>query len=159
MPTLETSAAPTLFLEQIRVVPAPRARVYAAWTNPETMKQWFGPPNRDTTLIELDVREGGSYRIEMQIKPEHAATVPQPLATVVGVYTKVVPSELLQFTWNPSWSAGEDSLVTVLFQDARGGTQVTIRHERFASEQSRNGHNSGWSGALDKLAAVCEQHP
>jgi uncharacterized protein YndB with AHSA1/START domain len=157
MPTLETSAAPALFLEQIRVVNAPRTRVYQAWTNPETMKQWFGPSNRNTTEINLDVREGGAYRIEMQIKPEFAETVPQPLATVAGAYTKVVPNELLQFTWNPSWSAGEDSLVTVLFEDARGGTQVTIRHERFSTEQSRNGHNSGWSGALDKLAAVCEQ--
>jgi len=33
-------------LEISRVIEAPRDRVYAAWTDPEQLKQWFGPENR-----------------------------------------------------------------------------------------------------------------
>jgi hypothetical protein len=75
-------------------------------------------------------------------------------ATAEGVYTKVVPNELLQFTWIPTFSPGEESLVTITFTDARGGTQVDIRHERFATEASREAHNSGWANCLEKLDSM-----
>ena len=162
MPTLENTPATTganIFLEESRVIRAPRARVYEAWTKPEILKTWFGPPNRDTTGVDLDVREDGSYRIDMHVKPEFAATVPHSLATVSGAYTKVIPNELLQFTWEPTWSPGELSLVTITFEDVRGGTQINLRHERFTNEQSRDGHNNGWAGALDKLATVVSEQP
>lgn len=160
MPTVETApAATTLFLEQMRIIRAPRTRVYEAWTNPETLKKWFGPANMHCPNVELDVREGGAYRIDVHPNPD-APPSGNPSAhreaTATGNYTKVVPNELLQFTWNPSWVPGELSLVTILFQDARGGTQVSIRHERFNSEQSRDGHNNGWSGCLDKLTTQLE---
>ena len=91
------------------------------------------------------------------VPPEFAATVPISLATVSGAYTKVIPNELLQFTWEPTWSPGELSLVTITFEDVRGGTQINLRHERFANEQSRDGHKNGWAGALDKLATVVSE--
>lgn len=156
MPTAETApAASTIFLEQIRVIRAPRAQVYAAWTTPEILKQWFGPANFTCPAATLDVREGGSYRIDVKPTPDAPAAAQQHGAhSVHGAYTKVVPNQLLQFTWDPEWNPGELSLVTVTFEDVRGGTQINIRHERFATEQSRDGHNNGWSGCMDKLDAM-----
>ena len=42
MPTLETAPVANLVLEQVRVIRAPRARVYQAFSNPELVQQWFG---------------------------------------------------------------------------------------------------------------------
>jgi uncharacterized protein YndB with AHSA1/START domain len=42
----------------VRVVSAPVAQVYAAWTEPAVMAGWLA------TVVDADVRVGGRYRIE-----------------------------------------------------------------------------------------------
>ena len=94
-----------------------------------------------------DPRAGGRYRIEMRSpdgKPHN----------VGGVYREVVANEKLVFTW--AWDAAPpdepyESLVTVLFKPEAGGTLLTITHEKLFDEASRDGHEHGWIGALDKL--------
>lgn len=166
MPTLApapaSAPASTFMLEQTRVIRAPRARVYEAWINPEVLKQWFGPTGMYCPRVELDVRVSGVYRIEVHPTPETAASLTTPesmarQAVATGTYTRIIPNELLQFTWLPSWNPAEESLVTVSLKDADGGTQVTIRHERFTSEGSREGHSKGWDGCLTKLAESLER--
>ena len=38
-----TDAKGTARLDMTRRIAAPRAKVFAAWTTPELMKQWFAP--------------------------------------------------------------------------------------------------------------------
>src|SRR6187551_3461634 len=52
-------------LEIARFIKAPPARVYNAWTDPEQLKQWFGPENVRTRNITADVRVGGKYRWDL----------------------------------------------------------------------------------------------
>ncbi len=167
MPALE-SAAPTptdnaLMLQQTRVIRASRARVYQAWTNPETLLKWFGPVGMQCPSATLDLRVGGEYRLDF---PQREATPTDNQAgqgcdaqrtAAVGHYTKIVPDELLQFTWSPDWNLGEESLVTVSLKDVTGGTEITILHENFNTEASRDGHNKGWMGCLDKLANLLQK--
>jgi uncharacterized protein YndB with AHSA1/START domain len=163
MPTLETAptTTATFKLQQTRVIHAPRKLVYEAWTNPEIMQQWFGPAGMYCPSVKLDARVGGDYRIDVHPTPETAKslTVDESMtrqATANGTYTKIVPNELLQFTWFPSWNPSEQSLVTVSLKDADGGTEVTILHEGFTSEGSRDGHAKGWEGCLAKLESTLE---
>ena len=163
MPTLETAptSTETFKLQQTRIIRAPRKLVYEAWTNPEIMKEWFGPAGMFCPNAQADVRVGGDYRIDVHPTPEAAKslTVEESMArqaTASGTYTKIVPNELLQFTWLPSWNPSEQSLVTVSLKDLDGGTEVTILHEGFTSEGSREGHGKGWAGCLDKLATTLE---
>jgi uncharacterized protein YndB with AHSA1/START domain len=163
MPTLETAPAPTqtFTLQQSRVIHAPRKLVYEAWTNPEIMKEWFGPTGMYCPNVKLDTRVGGDYRIDVHPTPEIAQSLTteesmKRQATATGAYTKIVPNELLQFTWTPSWNPIEQSIVTVSLKDAPGGTEVTILHEGFTSQGSRDGHNKGWEGCLAKLATTME---
>lgn len=112
--------------------------------------------------VKLDPRVGGNYRIDVHPTPETAKslTVDESMtrqAVANGTYTKIVPNELIQFTWLPSWNPGEESTVTVLLKDVDGGTEVTILHERLISEGSRDGHSKGWEGCLAKLAANLER--
>jgi len=45
------------------------------------------------------------------------------------------------------------TLITVFLRDVGGKTEMHFRHEGFASEDDRNNHNKGWTGALDRLEA------
>src|SRR5436305_5544900 len=56
---------PQLALRLTRRLAAPRALVFAMWTDPEALAQWWGPQGFTTPTIALDVRTGGGYRIEM----------------------------------------------------------------------------------------------
>jgi uncharacterized protein YndB with AHSA1/START domain len=56
------AASPSLTLK--RRLNAPPAKVWAAWTEPEKIVQWFGPAQTTDSLVraELDVRVGGHFR-------------------------------------------------------------------------------------------------
>jgi hypothetical protein len=46
--------------------------------------------------------------------------------------------------------------VTVMLKDVDGGTELTLTHERFDSERSRDGHAPGWERALVNLQRFAE---
>src|SRR5262245_66461263 len=45
-----------------RVINAPRERVFAAWTDPNQIRQSFGPAGFKTETLECDIRPGGLWR-------------------------------------------------------------------------------------------------
>ncbi len=45
-----------------RVIAAPRARVFQAFTDPNQISRWFGPEGFKTETLEIDIREGGRWR-------------------------------------------------------------------------------------------------
>lgn len=45
-----------------RVISAPRARVFQAFTDPDQITRWFGPQGFTTETLEIDIREGGRWR-------------------------------------------------------------------------------------------------
>ena len=69
---------------------------------------------------------------------------------------EVIPNELISYTWRPAWSPGEESRVTVRLRDVEGGTELLLTHERFATVESRDGHERGWTSILGKLASYLE---
>ena len=74
-----------------RLIDAPRAHVYRAWTEPALLKRWFAPRPYTTPVAELDVRAGGRIMIVMQ-GPD-GSEIPCP-----GVYLEVVPNTRLVTT-------------------------------------------------------------
>src|SRR5205807_2689960 len=54
-----------LSLEIKRLIKAPRDRVYAAWTDPTQLKQWFGPEKVQTRELVADARVGGKFRWDL----------------------------------------------------------------------------------------------
>ena len=121
-------------------------KVYAAWTEPETLAQWFGPSKvaPGTTRAELDVRVGGCYRISFN----NAAG---DYNEVGGVYREVVPNERLVFSWAWHSTPERESLVTISIKPDGAGTLLTFHHAQFIDETARDNHQRGWTEFFDKL--------
>jgi uncharacterized protein YndB with AHSA1/START domain len=49
-----------------RVVDAPVAAVWRAWTEPEQVMRWWGPAGFSSPLARMDVREGGTSLVCMR---------------------------------------------------------------------------------------------
>lgn len=48
-----------------RVIDAPRSLVYAAWTDPDQIQDWFGPEGMVIDTKEIDLSPGGLWRFDM----------------------------------------------------------------------------------------------
>ena len=144
---MTTQSSDKLSLEIKRFINAPRARVYAAWTDPAQLKEWWGPETVRTRNFAADVRVGGKYRWDLINQEDEEMSV-------FGEYRELVPEKKIVFTWkwddDDVWE-NRNSVVTVELFDAAGGTELHLRHEQLPSTESRDRHNEGWNSVLDRL--------
>jgi uncharacterized protein YndB with AHSA1/START domain len=70
---------------------------------------------------------------------------------VGGIYREVVPNQRLVFSWAWYSTPERESLVTVTLKSDGAGTLLTVHHEQLFDSAARDGHERGWTGALDKL--------
>jgi uncharacterized protein YndB with AHSA1/START domain len=135
-------------LQLSRRFAAPRERVFDAWTSPEVLRRWWAAGGDwACPLAEVDLREGGRYRLAMQ-NPEGE------VRTVAGEYVEVNRPGRLAYTW--AWeledgSTGAETLVGVDFRTDGDGTEVVLTHRGFADEEAKAMHEHGWEGCLANL--------
>lgn len=129
----------------VDVFESPRDVVFAAWTEPEQLKQWWGPGFFETVFAEVDLRPGGRY--ELLLEPGSMR--------LVGEFREVTPPRRLVYTWR--WEQGvpdtRESLVTVEFREHGGGTEVVLVHDNFAGPGPVDMYDEGWRSGLEKLRA------
>jgi uncharacterized protein YndB with AHSA1/START domain len=149
MATPEVRPDTTLRLE--RTIAAPREKVFAAWTQAETVVRWFAPGDAYTCFVHaLEPRVGGAYRIEMRHSGGNQHFVG-------GVYREVTAPSRLVFTW--AWEKSPErgeTRVTVELHDEGGRTRLVLTHELFPTAEVRDSHNAGWTGGLDKMVKMFE---
>jgi uncharacterized protein YndB with AHSA1/START domain len=133
-----------------RRINATREKLFAAWTQPELLVQWWGPQGIACPAAEIDLRVGGSYRIANQF----------PNGTVVwiaGVFEVIEPPDRLTYTWKLESQNGPRERVTVCFEASGTSTEVVVVHERIPDDSARTSHEHGWIGCLDSLVRYAEQ--
>ena len=59
------NAPPDCEIVNTRDVPADRETVFRAWTDPEHLKNWWGPNGFTNTFHEFDLRPGGKWSFTM----------------------------------------------------------------------------------------------
>jgi len=144
---MTTKAEEKTSLEIKRFINAPRDRVYAAWTDPVQLKEWWGPKEVRTLQIVADTRAGGKYRWDLVNQEGEKMSV-------FGEYQELIPGKKVVFTWK--WDDDEDwkdydSVVSVEFSDRDGGTELRLTHVKLPSEASRDRHTEGWNSVIDRL--------
>lgn len=125
---------------------APCEVVFAAWTDPERLKRWWGPGFFETVSAEVDLRPGGRY--ELLLEPGSMR--------LGGEFREVTPPQRLVYTWR--WLEGvpdtRESLVTVEFRDVGGDrTEVVLLHDNFVGPGPVDMYDEGWRSGLEKLRA------
>jgi uncharacterized protein YndB with AHSA1/START domain len=129
----------------VDVFDAPREAVFAAWTDPEQLKRWWGPGFFETVSAEVDLRPGGRY--ELLLEPGSMR--------LRGEFREVTPPQRLVYTWR--WVEGvpdtRESLVTVEFRERGARTEVVLVHDNFVGPGPVDMYDEGWRSGLEKLRA------
>ena len=105
-----------------RIIDAPRAKIFKAWTDPELLKKWFAPAPFTAPVVETDVRPGGSSLIVM--RGPDGSEFPNR-----GVYLEVIENERLVFTnaYTRAWEPSDKPFMTVILTFEDKGRSTNIR--------------------------------
>ena len=107
---------PTVVLQ--RFVDAPPDLVFAVWTEPEHLRNSWGPRQFELVVCESDPRAGGRFRF-VQRPPDGREH------TFVGVYREVDRPHRLLRTFVYAGAPQDESVETVTFQRDGLGTLIT----------------------------------
>jgi uncharacterized protein YndB with AHSA1/START domain len=124
-------------------VKAPIAKVWSAWTTPGDITQWnTASDDWHTTKAAVDLRVGGEFISRMEAKDGSFGF------DFAGTYTKIVPNELLEFSFG-------DRSATVEFSTIANGVHI---RETFDAEadNSIEQQRSGWQSILNNFAKHVE---
>src|SRR5579863_831639 len=146
---------------------APRELLWKCFTEPERMKEWFGPKGSTVISSKMDLRVGGTYHGAMR----------DPSGKVMWakfVYREIAEPERLSWVHSfsdesggltrhplsPTWPL--ELITTVTFQaQPDNKTKVTLRwspinataEERATFDAAQSGMTQGWTGSFERLDA------
>lgn len=133
-----------------RLIDASPDAVFDAWTTREAMERWYADGDDFVaSVLELDVRVGGSYRIEFG--PAGATPYVE-----YGEYLEVDRPHLLAMTETLEGveAPWRNTRVTVELHDDDGKTRLVLIHEGFPTTAHRDLASGGWPGFLERIAAL-----
>jgi len=147
---------PTHSLRVERVIAAPAASLFEAWTTPALLQQWLHPADDWTTPVaDTDARVGGSYR--WGVRSPEGATFYE-----VGEFLELVRPRRIAYTcrFEDEGAFGmpaEEHIVRVAFEPVEGGTRVVVVQEGYLDAAQRDQQQQGWPaflGQLEKLVTA-----
>lgn len=144
-----------------RLLKAPRASLWRAWTEPDRLKEWWCPKPWVTEVRAFDLRPGGAFHTFMS-GPD-GGTSDNP-----GCFLEVVPGERIVSTsmllagWQPA-TPWMPMTAVITFADEAGGTRytATAMHPDAATRErhAQMGFFEGWNLGIDQLEVYAAAHP
>lgn len=139
-------------------IPAQPAKVFEAWTVPDSVKQWFGYHPGTLVNAKIDLRPGGRWCFIEQAGVDTTTGFE-------GEYLTVESPGLLIFTWSRITDRSADkpdpvhhSLVEIRLSANGGGTDMTIVHSSLDDLEARTSFSIGWeAGATNLVAFITTQ--
>ncbi len=154
---------PELDLSFERIVDLPPEKIWAAWTTPDLLMQWFCPLPWRTVACEIDLKPGGKFHTVMR-SPE-GQEFPN-----TGCYLEIVSNRRLVWTnaldpgfrpaKQPEASPGHECAeflmtATILLEPLADGTKysVWVQHNDIAARMKHEnmGFEEGWGAALGQM--------
>ena len=122
-----------------RTINASRQRVWAALTDPEEMKRWYGADLMDVHIHAFEAESGGTFSITMDDGENRY--------DIDGTILEVVEHERLAH----SWYVGR---VRFELDDVGEGCEIVLIHEDLPDRETVEQHEIGWVAAIEALAAT-----
>jgi uncharacterized protein YndB with AHSA1/START domain len=153
------SAHPDLDLTISRVIKAPRAVIWSAWTDRASFEQWWVPAPAKCKVLDMDLRPGGSF--VTRISENGGAFIPHMSACFLAVdnLERIVFSDALVGGWRPAEQPFMTAIITL--RDHPMGTEY-VAHAMHRNNADRNRHEEmgfydGWNTVTEQLATLAEQ--
>jgi uncharacterized protein YndB with AHSA1/START domain len=139
---MTTSTAPSKLTVETTVA-APIAKVWAAYTAPDDIKQWNAASDDwHTTSATVDLRVGGTFTSRMEAKDGSFGF------DFAGTYTKVEEHSLIEYAFG-------DRQAQVVFSDTPGGVKVQVTFDT-ESTHSIEQQRAGWQAILSNFGRYVE---
>ena len=129
---------------------APKHLVYKAWTTPELVERWWGGQHGEVTLVEIDLRVGGTWRYVLVANEGFEVGFH-------GEYQELVPNERIVSTevFEGYPDAASMNTLTLTEVDGRTTMSVLVQH---STKEHRDGHiDSGMEGGMQQSMDLLEQ--
>ncbi|MEO0470597.1 MAG: SRPBCC domain-containing protein [Bacteroidota bacterium] len=138
------AAQATLSIE--RTFDAPLKLVWEAWTQPEHIAHWWGPPGVEAKIITHDFQVGGKWAYHMHL--------PHGTFETDGIYQEIVEQERVITTAN--FRPMTEGVVMHAYFTANGDKtdlafHVVHQSAEHAKQQEEMGFYRGWGSTLDRL--------
>ncbi|MCC6786630.1 MAG: SRPBCC family protein [Hyphomonadaceae bacterium] len=127
-----------------KLVAAPIATVWSAYTTPADIEQWNAASDDwHTTKSVVDLRVGGQFSSRMEAKDGSFGF------DFAGTYTKVEPEKVVEYTFG-------DRAAVVEFLPTADGVNVRVTFDAEA-QNPVDMQRSGWQAILDNFAKYVER--
>ncbi|MEU8799382.1 SRPBCC domain-containing protein [Spirillospora sp. NPDC048819] len=152
---------PDLDLGLERIIRAPRATVWSAWTDPSRLERWWVPAPSRCRVDRLDVRPGGAF--VTRLSDDGAEFVPHMDACFLAVdeLERIVFTNAIDSTWRPATPAPVAMTATITLNDHPDGTdyRLVVRHGTpdARAHHEKLGFADGWGTVAAQLAAFAEE--
>lgn len=156
-----------------RIINAPRDRVWRAFTEADSLAQWWGPKGATIRVLKLDVRPGGTFHYAMEFQPRRPMygrfiyreiKAPERIvfissfSDIDGGVTRA-PFPQIKDTWPL------EILNTVTFTEEHGRTTVSLRGHPIDATDAEvktfagmfDSMRQGFGGTFDKLEVYVAQ--
>lgn len=141
-----------------RIIKAPRAAVWSAWTTPASLEQWWVPAPAKSRVVALEVHPGGAF--ETEISEDGGAFVPHVKGCILAAdrNERFVFTDTLLGGWRPAEQPFMTAIIT--FADHPQGTDYRA-HVMHKSKADRDNHeemgfHDGWGTVAEQLAKLVE---
>jgi uncharacterized protein YndB with AHSA1/START domain len=146
---------PDLDLTVQRVIRAPRAVVWRAWTDPARLERWWVPAPERCTVERLEVRPGGAFVTRLGGGPHVDAAF-----LVVDELERIVFTNAIDSDWRPATPQPVAMTAEITLGDHPDGTdyRVVVRHGDPAARarHATLGFADGWGSVTGQLADLAE---
>ena len=125
-----------------RTFDAPKDKVFAAMTQKDKLEKWWIGPGYDVKIAELDVRDGGKWRIVQSKDGQEFG--------FFGTYHEVSPERIIQtfeFTGLPE--RGHVSMEKMEMTEEDGKTTIHVTSTFFSVEDRDGMIQSGMEGGMN----------
>ncbi|RZL65221.1 MAG: polyketide cyclase [Variovorax sp.] len=162
---MEDSASPAppethdLFIS--RLLRAPRAAVWNAWSDPDRLRVWWCPQPWTTEVLAFDMRPGGAFHTLMQGPDGGKSDNPGSFLEVVP-QSRIAVTSMLLADWRPAAPWMPFSAVITMADEGEGTRYTaTVMHPDAATRDRHEamGFFEGWNICIDQLDSFALANP